>query len=103
MSYPPVCNMMVTQLSSQDEDKLTQAAMELKSFIDGFEGGNKDRIIAIGPANASVYKINDVYYKDIHVRAKRKETLTYLLNKIENYIKENQIFNKINVQFDFKN
>lgn len=103
LSYPPVCNMMVTQLSSQDEDKLTQAAMELKNFIDGFEGGNKDRIIAIGPANASVYKINDVYYKDIHVRAKRKETLTYLLNKIENYIKENQIFNKINVQFDFKN
>ncbi|MDO5402186.1 MAG: primosomal protein N' [Eubacteriales bacterium] len=99
--YPPVQNMMTISLSSGNEGALEEAAKAANILVKAEAG--KDRLFVIGPANASIYKINDVYSKVIYVRADNYDKLTDIMEKIEKYILGNTLFKNVGVQFDFNN
>ena len=54
----------------------------------------------IGPADAPIYKIKDVYSKIIYVKHKDREVLNSIHEKLDVNIVGNQAFKNINVQYD---
>ncbi len=55
----------------------------------------------IGPADAAVSKVNDIYRKIIFVKAARYDRLVQIKNALDAWIKEQPVFAQVNVQFDF--
>lgn len=101
LSYPPVQNMMTVSMTSGNEDALTKATEELAEIVK--EEAVKYRLLVIGPANAQIYKINDIYNKVLYVRAEEYDRLTDIMEQIENYVLGRPSFRNVGVQFDFNN
>ena len=95
MDYPPTMHMMSVTVSSESEETAVAASHHIKSITDT---GNT-RII--GPANASIYRINDVYYRIIYYKDKDNKHLTQIKDIIETALSEN-VFKGCQVQFDFR-
>lgn len=96
--YPPVDNLMKIMLSSPDEILLTKSAAWVKAFVDNnckFKG-----LMCIGPADAPIYKIKDVYSKIIYVKHKDREVLTDIYEKLDVNIVGSQAFRDVFVQYD---
>lgn len=107
LNYPPISNMLLVRISSKDEKALEKAAVMLD--ISG-ETGRKACLMTgdeisgvqvIGPVNASLYKANDIYNKVLYIKAASYELLTFYKDEIEELVRDNQDFKKINLQFDF--
>ena len=113
MKYPPVWNLLVVQCTSEREDVLEFAtnklANHLKDYVKGREY-QKEKLMAestdqkiqiIGPADASISKINDIYRKVIYIKTKKYDHLVQLKDRLEWYVKDNRDYASVNVQFDF--
>ena len=102
--YPPVGNLLVILCTSEQEEKLAVAcekiAIRLKMHISVLSRANQ-RIQLIGPTDATVAKVNDIYRKVIYVKTAEYATLVFLKDKLEWYIRDNRDFSYISVQFDF--
>ena len=55
----------------------------------------------IGPADAGISKINDVYRKVIYIKTEQYETLVSIKDFVDKSIRDNIKYKKISVQFDF--
>ena len=80
MMYPPVANMMAILVLSNDELTGTCHANELADAIKSSFA--KERPYVIGPASASIGKINDIYrnviyikHRDYHVLVRIKDEM----------------------------
>ena len=89
---------MKIMLSSPDEMLLTKSAAWVKAFVDN--SCKTKGLMCIGPADAPIYKIKDVYSKIIYVKHKDREVLTGIYEKLDVNIVGNQAFKNINVQYD---
>ncbi len=103
MDYPPVTMMVSVLIMSVKEEVVNMAAAYLKEQIDYVDDGSS-RII--GPAEAGIYKINDIYRKVIYIKNSQYDKLVLIKNKLELYMKEDNRFlsiksGEISVQFDF--
>lgn len=98
LSYPPVSNMAAIHIFSADEVKLCRAAESVNHYIEQFCSENN--VVKIGPANAAIYKISDIYHKVIYARCQEYDKLTTIMEKIQAYIIGNADFKNINIQFD---
>ena len=105
MSYPPVWNLLVIMCASEQEQKLISAAAKmvkrLKYHMDNEELLKDEKIQMIGPADASVAKVNDIYRKVIYIKTKEYQKLVLLKERMEYYVQDNKDFQNISVQFDF--
>lgn len=98
MEYPPASHMMAVKIASKDENKAKELSFCIKDITT-----NCDTIRVIGPANASIYKINDVFYRMIYYKDSDYSKLTGMKDKIEAYIKEHEEqWKNCLVQFDFR-
>lgn len=95
MDYPPAMRMMSVTISSADEERAVNASNHIRELT-----GNM-ALRAIGPANASIYRINDVYYRIIYYKDKENKHLTQIKDIIEGALAED-IFKGCQVQFDFR-
>ena len=98
MAYPPAGNMMKIMLSSSDEDMLAKAAGTLKVYID--TRCIRPGLMCIGPADAPVYKIKDIYSKIIYAKHSERDELADLYEKLDSYVIGNPDFRNVNVQYD---
>lgn len=98
MAYPPEGNMMKIMLSSSDEDMLAKAAGTLKVYID--TRCIRPGLMCIGPADAPVYKIKDIYSKIIYAKHSERDELADLYEKLDSYVIGNPDFRNVNVQYD---
>lgn len=98
MGYPPISNMLAIHISGKEEETLDVASMYLKKYIEQIY---IKAIQIIGPTNESISKINDIYRKIIYIKHSNYELLTWIKDKLEQYIEVNNGFNQINIQFDF--
>ncbi|MGN0383231.1 MAG: primosomal protein N' [Eubacterium sp.] len=98
LKYPPVSNMMAIIITSKSEDSLYIAIAVLMECI---EYNRTDNMVIIGPANASIYRINDTYRKLIYIKHDDYNHLITLKNNIEKLIGEKDDFEKVSIQFDF--
>ncbi|MBE5963783.1 MAG: primosomal protein N' [Lachnospira sp.] len=96
LGYPPIMHMMEIKVSSKYENALEKAiklvAKELKSDED---------LTVLGPVNAPIYKLNDIFNKLVYLKAKDKELLVRYKERVERLMFDNEAFKYINIQFDF--
>lgn len=99
--YPPVWNMLVILCTSPKEEKAADCAAKLVAKIDAFWEKETARLQVIGPADASIAKVNDIYKKVIYLKTKQYDDLVRIKDELEHYMKENRDFKETGVQFDF--
>ena len=98
MRYPPTWHMLVLHLASLQEKLVNQAADVLKCVIAAKCGPDFQ---VIGPADAAIAKVNDVYKKVIYVKNEDYGQLVAVKDLSEQYIRTEHIFSSVTVQFDF--
>ena len=103
--YPPVWNLLLVMCTSEDEKKLQFASEKivrrLQETLDTEEIFHKKAIHMVGPADATIARVNDVYRKVIYIKTKDYQDLVLLKDRLEYYMKDNKDFGQVSVQFDF--
>ena len=103
--YPPVWNLLLVMCTSEDEAQLAFAsekiARRLKGHLEKDELFIGKQIQLIGPADATIARVNDVYRKVIYIKTKDYQDLVLLKDRLEDYMKDNRDFGRVSVQFDF--
>lgn len=98
MGYPPSNHMMAVRISCADADLATKLSDELYKLT-----SVDDKVNIIGPADAAVYKINDIYNRVIYYKCKDYALLIQIKDIIENYLKYNvSCYKECHVVFDFR-
>ena len=99
MDYPPISHMMSIRVFSADENLAIELSGKIKELIGEGDGNLK----VIGPANASIYRINDIFYRMLYCKHNDYEALTKIKDIIEQYMKQNEAeYKNCQIQFDFR-
>ncbi len=99
-SYPPAAHMMAVLVTSAREERGEKLARQLTVLAKNFLKEGKAKASVIGPAKASIGKINDIYRFVMYCKAFDYGQLTSVKDKIEQYL-ETLVLKEENVQFDF--
>lgn len=101
LSYPPVSHMMSVQIMSKDEEEGMAFATKIRTLM---EQRKLEGSVFIGPAAASIGRINDIYRMAVYVKMSDYQGLIYYKDLMEKYIRSLEDQGKlryISVQFDF--
>ncbi|MGN0317620.1 MAG: primosomal protein N' [Lachnospira sp.] len=108
LSYPPVNNMIKITLSCVDDNWVSVQADNLKGYLEGFTDEAEEgipqtgRTQVLGPVNAPIYKIKDVFYKLIYIRMSSGSDRDKMIEAADKYVQNNADFKKITVQYDIE-
>ncbi len=79
MGYPPIEHLMTIQLLSKDEDMLSvMSSSAAEAFKPECEAAGAE---FIGPLNASVYKVNDIYRKIVYIKHPEHDIIIQLRDR----------------------
>ena len=101
LAYPPVWQLLLIHCTGTDPQVTTAAARDLAEFLHRVISQKGKNIMLVGPADASIAKISDVYRKVIYMKAPEYATLVACKDLVERKIKNNSAFSNVSVQFDF--
>lgn len=96
MEYPPVVHMMAILITSEKEEDGELLCEEIKRIIEA----EKESYRMIGPAQANIFKIKDIYRRVIYIKHPQKEKIIFLKNTIEEKIKAEVKLRKTDILFD---
>lgn len=97
LSYPPVEHMLAVLVISADSERGEQLAVQMVSLV---QKQNRPGLCVIGPAPASIGKINDQYRYVFYLRQRDYQVLVEIKDSLEKYVREQELKNQT-VQFDF--
>lgn len=97
LSYPPAAHILAILIASKDEEKVIQAS----NLLYGAMLEHLDKKTIIGPSEASVYKIKDIYRYIIYIKQEDYDVLIQIKNYLEGYINYSEYLKGVSVQFDF--
>lgn len=86
LRYPPVFNMAVVIIASEDYEYAKSASDELKSRFDVISDKNTMRVI--GPSDAGIAKINNIYRRVIYIKAENIDKIVDIQVIIDDYDKD---------------
>ncbi len=98
--YPPVWNLLLILCSSPSHDDVTNCSEDIVKRL-GEEITREKRVQLVGPADASISKVNDFYRKVIYLKTRKYDTLVELKNVVEKHIRDNAFYKNVTVQYDF--
>lgn len=98
--YPPVVSLMAIHMTSKEERLLGELANNIKTLI-GNAGIDIKELRIIGPADANISRINDVYRKVIYIKCKEYDKLVIIKDFIDARFELMEEKKKASVQFDF--
>ncbi len=102
LGYPPVSHMLAVQIYGSEEEKVKVLAGRLSllagKFVDETQRPDK-RMMILGPAPASIGRINDIFRFIIYIKYEKYGKLIEVKDALEEALKEYQ--GKESVQFDF--
>lgn len=84
LKYPPVYNMMVVLLTGTDYDSVSSASEELAKFLKN-ENRTKKDVQIIGPGDATIVKIKDLYRRVIYVKTKDVVQLEHIRDIVDGF------------------
>ena len=96
--YPPTFDMLMVQIYEKEERAGILLGNRMKEYLK--EYAKENRMSIIGPANAGISKINDVYRSCLILKHQDKKVLNEAKTRIERFVGACGIEGKI-VQFDF--
>ncbi len=100
--YPPVWNLLVILCASEREEAAGRGAALLAAEINAYADRQADRkLYLIGPADAAVAKVKDIYKKVIYMKARDYQTLVAVKDLAEHYVRDNRDYRDVALQFDF--
>ncbi|MBQ9200522.1 MAG: primosomal protein N' [Lachnospiraceae bacterium] len=94
LKYPPVYNMMVILLSSENYETLCSESEMIYKRVKQKASEDK-KIRVIGPADASIVKINDTYRRVIYIKSEDMRMLRLIREAFDDYSQDN-----ISIMFD---
>ena len=103
LGYPPVSHMLAVQIFSQEEKSGMELAGYLARIASGFiENGESPacRMMILGPAPASIGRINDIFRFVFYIKYGKYGKLVQIKDCLEEQLKSWDI-GKESVQFDF--
>ena len=105
LGYPPAVSLLIIQLSSPDEALLEKGADALSNRLNGrFEaegqGADTQAPQLIGPVNATVYKVNDIYRKILYIKHENYDILIQIRKMSEEFLKETDGLSGLAAQYD---
>lgn len=92
--YPPAANMLAVQIFARNERVGEQLAQHMAAYI------KTDDIAVLGPAPATISKINDIFRFVFYIKSGNYERLVRSKDKLEGWLSEHQM-PETQVQFDF--
>ena len=101
LSYPPVSNLLVVHVMGGHEPLVARTANLIAEKLKSAITRSGRRVLVVGPADASVAKVNDVYRKMVYMKAADYGTLVALKDALEQFGKKTNAFAKVTIQFDF--
>lgn len=100
MKYPPASGLLTVQFSSRKEDCLKEAAALAAGFVAPL--AEQEAVQVIGPVDASVYKINDIYRKILYLKQENYDILIKIRDHIDVFSENHwQLFDQVMIQYDF--
>lgn len=86
--YPPAEHLLAIQLQSKKEEAALSCAAELAGQIRDYSLLHKEKkVLVIGPAKASIGKVNDTYRQMLYVKNEQYDHLVEVKDFIEDYIR----------------
>ena len=102
MQYPPIGHMMVMLVASGDEMTAALSAELLtKKIQQSVDNGKVTGIKTIGPADAPVAKVKDIYKKVIYFKSGDYSQLVKIKDALEIFVNRHREFSNVMIQFDF--
>lgn len=101
LHYPPKWHMLVVHAASEKEMLVKQAQDMLKYKLLTKMDKEKEHLQIIGPADAAVSRINDIFRKVLYVKAEDYQLLVHAKNMLEQEIRKDPAFRAVTIQFDF--
>ena len=101
LHYPPKWHMLVVHAASEKEMLVKQAQDMLKYKLLTKMEKEKEHLQIIGPADAAVSRINDIFRKVLYVKAEDDQLLVHAKNMLEQEIRKDPAFRAVTIQFDF--
>lgn len=100
MKYPPASGLLTVQFSSRLEDCLKETADAAAGFIGPF--AEQEAVQIIGPVEATVYKINDIYRKILYLKQENYDILIKIRDQIDGFSENyGHLFDQVMIQYDF--
>ncbi len=99
LRYPPLCALLSVLVSSRDERVLDEAVSQLNRWT--LKMPEAARIQLIGPAEAPIYKVNDIYRKILYMKQENYDILIRIKNRLEILSGQAEWFSHVMMQFDF--
>ena len=102
MCLEPAQDIFSTLRASKSEEAADAMAAELAAAADAYTGKNtKEKVYLVGPVDAAIAKVNDIYKKIIYLKAENYDTLVKIKNRTEVYARESRYYKNVTVMFDF--
>lgn len=98
MEYPPVSNLLMVMFTAKQQKEAEWAAAYIAALI---EKAQIAELKMIGPANALIGKMNDIYRKVIYLKHREYHQLVVLKDRLELFLKDRAEFRQIHISFDF--
>ena len=97
MNYPPAAHLMALYLMSEDEEALNRGAVRLKALA---MSHTRQEIALIGPSDAGLSKLKDVYRKVLYLKCTKMNYLTEWKGWLEAVLPKEKQLSTFNIQFD---
>lgn len=107
LRYPPIYHMLVVLCASKEEHVADESAKRLADFLKqqevtlGKGVPTAERVYLVGPADAAVAKVNDIYKKVMYLRGADYQKLVQIKDSIERFVGNNTAYKNTMIQFDF--
>lgn len=98
MNYPPCGHMLAVLASCKDEGHLKEALEYLKKVA--LRICRNGEIQVIGPAPSSIYRVKDIYRRNLFLKGDSLDRLSAARRKLERYLEANPGFDSVQIQFD---
>ena len=96
LHYPPVCVMMTLLIGGTSEEAVDSA---MKIAFEAVQ--TAPEIQTVGPVNAPIYKLNDIYRKILYMKSENYDILIKIRNQVESVLIHRGLNRQVGVQFDF--
>lgn len=103
MRYPPVAHMLAVLITSREQEAGKELCGEMTELVNGIWGERESTnrsLQVIGPAEAAISRINDLYRHVFYAKHADYQVLVEIKDRLERFCKEKELKNQT-VQYDF--
>ncbi|MCM1283920.1 MAG: primosomal protein N' [Muribaculaceae bacterium] len=100
LHYPPVFHMLVIHAAGRDREALERGTEALAGQLAGWLTKQESAAALVGPADASVAKVRDIYYQVIYLKAKERGFLLSIKDETERLVRETELLSAVTIQYD---